>query len=1276
MQRVFCKSPFIALLFGLLLGTMRVASAGVETFDWDDTDWPSNATDVDYGLGTVNLDFDITGTMPSGRPNDLTTYSASGGFGDGDSLILGRSSGTVTLQFQTSAAVTDLQFSLYDVDNSDSVTIRAFNGATEISLTGTEITQEDAANATYSVNTASQTGSVLTGGGTNSGGNSDNGTVNVDIAGPVTRVTVDGTTTGSTSFLFALSDVTLTADDPPASTCPGDLVRLDWDNQSYPAGSLSETFSVADVAPFPDVDFDFSYSGNTGDFVGSPNEVTTFTETAGGFIDSPTLNFLHDPSPDTTSPRVTITIDLSDSLQDVRFTLADIDAATPGDFIDQVTVLGSDNGTARTPVLEALSEGSTYSFPSATEIRAHGFSDNTENNARSSVNVYFEDPVDQIQLIYDDPGGDGGDRKVILSDILFCPPSSLPVTLSHLVSRRTSEGVEVSWQTATQTLHAGFELQLLDGNGSLVAAKRLPTSKSWSVKPRSYSVTLGDARHASQVMLISHDVTGRSESFGPFSIGSEQGSLMAHRGIAWADINREVAERLKLRGLKNTEHGLIRQKGSASAAYVEVDREGIYRVTHGDLLSAGIDLTGAAADRLAVSFRGRPVSRLVNMAGPGFGPGDSIDFHGSGPEGEDAIYLSAYRYRIDLDPARVRAGTVSIAVANGAEPTQYTATVRVENDRNYDFAMPNGDPFFDRQLLAFGSPVSTDVSLDLSHIVPGGTARIQLEMIGVNDWPGSPDHHLLAYLNGSAAPFVDARTDGLTSWPVNAVVSTDSLVEGSNTIRIEVPGDTGFDFDIVYLDAYGISYPRAFVAVDDQIRFDGSSAAYAIDGFSSGDLLAYGLTEAGDLVSLAVAAEPGSLGMLARLAGVGVDGDGLFGSGFEDDTNTADNSSPQQASYFVMTGSELLRPNLSAAGSGSLSVPAATDYLIITHPAFMGPDLSGYASARSGEGYSPRIVDVLEVYDAYSFGMALPQAITDFLSDAVATSAVDHVLLVGADSYDYRDFLGLGSVSYIPTRYAQTYGLINFTPSDGLLTDLDGDEVSDLAIGRWPVRTLGDLQATISKTLEFATSGLASARSALLVADIRADGVPPFGEQSDRIGGMLSNAGGLPWPTQDKVYRDDVALSPARQQIIDSVNAGRTLTVFSGHGSPDKWAFDGLLRIEEVSMFTNSGSPTLMMPLTCYTTYWVDPNVDTLAYTLMNSGDRGAVALHGAASLSGYGENETLGGIVIGQMINQGQTLGQAILQARQQLHQQNPSLYRSVIVNWALLGDPTLRIE
>lgn len=362
--------------------------------------------------------------------------------------------------------------------------------------------------------------------------------------------------------------------------------------------------------------------------------------------------------------------------------------------------------------------------------------------------------------------------------------------------------------------------------------------------------------------------------------------------------------------------------------------------------------------------------------------------------------------------------------------------------------------------------------------------------------------------------------------------------------------------------------------------------------------------------------------------------------------------------------------------------------LVITHPAFMADHarqlhpLNQFVAHRQGQGWKVSVISISDIQTHFGGGMAVPEALTSFLRAAKAQSrTVPHVLLVGSDSYDYRDILNEGSISFIPTKYAGTQ-FVRHTPSDGLLADVTGNGVADIPLGRWPVRTLDDLQATVQKAIDW-DMNMANQRTSVWLTDERDPRLSPFSSQVERMSGILENAGWSVFPGDQIIFEEAGSAVAARNQLFDALEQGRSLTGFSGHGSPTFWSFQGILRPQDIAQLQNHGLPTLISTMACYTTYFVSPFSNTLAHTLMNglaldaagnfiADANGAVAVHGAATLSNIAQNEVFVREVLEAKLA-GQTLGEAVLSARTTAAERG---IRDLVINWTLLGDPTIRVH
>ncbi len=95
---------------------------------------------------------------------------------------------------------------------------------------------------------------------------------------------------------------------------------------------------------------------------------------------------------------------------------------------------------------------------------------------------------------------------------------------------------------------------------------------------------------------------------------------------------------------------------------------------------------------------------------------------------------------------------------------------------------------------------------------------LSVDLWGVTDWGQSPDHHAVVKLNGAQVGD-GVFFDGNDLVTLTANVAEGDLLPGVNTLTVELPGDTGVDFDLVDVDGFTVDYPRHLVAVGGRLDF-------------------------------------------------------------------------------------------------------------------------------------------------------------------------------------------------------------------------------------------------------------------------------------------------------------------------------------------------------------------------------------------------------------------------------------------------------------------------
>jgi hypothetical protein len=900
----------------------------------------------------------------------------------------------------------------------------------------------------------------------------------------------------------------------------------------------------------------------------------------------------------------------------------------------------------------------------------------TFSRFRISTDTFVDDDVDGFfSTSGPSPFGYASDGEV---EDHVISAGTLPVSISGFETRKGRKGLEVHWSTVSETENVGFYLwNYRGGDLQLLTPDMIPSKAIDAAHPQDYRYTIpaSESSRIGQLAITAVDNRGKEQMYGLFDAGQRYGRDDASSAIPWDGIRAQAEARLASLGFEragNTWRDTERTRQPTAADFL-VSQEGMQRITHDDLMAAGIDLRRQPVDRIAITVDGKPVAREIRTPevrsrfarGNGrFRASSVIEFWGEKPQMPDARYIDDLIYRVELDRRKVRRAEESLAQPARLSSREYVRTLRVAEDNKYWMTNVLADPWIMAWLRdGVASQSSHTVNFELpNRLMTDDSARIEVLLAGANDLPVAPDHHVQLKLNGEVV--AEEFFDGRIARTVTAEVPVARLKPGSNEVTVFLPGGTESPLDSINLESVTLHVPVSARSEDDRLVIHQYEAGKAIvaDGFAHSGHIARAWN--GERLKI-LQSEVAGRGMISALP-------------------------PADEGYSVWISSSdgLHRPEpLGTVGVNTL-LNESGDYLVIAHPAFLpahareSHPLNEFVEARESEGWDVRLVDITEIQAHYGGGMPLPQAVRRFLAAADNQFAYEHVLLVGDDSYDYRDLLEMGSVSFIPTFYAAT-SRIPHTPSDGLMADLDGDGVADKAIGRWPVRTLADLESIVYKTLDW-NGSMEGLRNAVWVADLEDPNQSSFQAQATRLMDQLVDAG---WTESevDSVFLNELASPDAgRDQLFGLLEQGRAFTGFVGHGAPSMWTFDGLLVPNDLAELDNFGLPTMISTSTCYTSYFVSPYSETVAHRWMNGYDEdaqgnpipgarnGAVAIHGAATLSNYQQNEFVVSRVQGYQLD-GMTLGQAVLQARRDAAERG---LRDQVINWGLLGDPTLTVD
>lgn len=711
------------------------------------------------------------------------------------------------------------------------------------------------------------------------------------------------------------------------------------------------------------------------------------------------------------------------------------------------------------------------------------------------------------------------------------------------------------------------------------------------------------------------------------------------KAIDWQSVQREQAQFRDAQRLETMAKGA--PSGTAAIADIAIAQDGWYRISFDELVAAGVAIGPTPADQVALTRAGTKVA-LVVTGQETFGKGSTIEFYGEAVR--DNLYTETAHYRLLIDRRQaLRFKDVGIdPTTTPAESAAVSATFAPE--REYTYVAPGQDPWAAKRIVRTGSSdVATTESFDIAPAAGKSTARLVASLWGGLDYAAlPPDHSVRILVNGHEV--ARTRFDGLFAHEIDVTVQDWQLQAGSNELGVEVLADTGYSSDVVYLDKFSIDYQRSL---------DLAAGAFAFDVEAADNHAAFRIANAaGDVLILR-----NRNGALAQVVGVN-DADDSFRFAF----------SARRGDRVIVLRPSQPQAVVAIAPAGPVLDPmpgAAAELLVISHPSFVDA-IQPLVDARRADGISTRVIDVEALYTAYTDGQPGPVAIQMAIEYAANRLGTRYVLFVGDDNFDYKNRLGLGAVSFIPTQYAQTTAVVRFAPVDSLYGDVDLDGKQDLVVSRMPARTTTEVDFMVAKALGY--SSHTTSGQALFASDRAQPGLSFLAASLQMQASIGSN-----WNVR-RVDLDAYATSAivtARNDLASALAAGPALTSYYGHGFPGAWGNERLLSAADMDAIA-SAPPTALMQFACWSTYFVDPRSESLAHALLAS-PGGVAVMVGQSALGFVQSNTELARALLPRLSTL--PVGDALLAATGELAASG-GMYSDVTIGALLLGDPTLQVR
>jgi CSLREA domain-containing protein len=835
--------------------------------------------------------------------------------------------------------------------------------------------------------------------------------------------------------------------------------------------------------------------------------------------------------------------------------------------------------------------------------------------------------------------------------------------LRDFAARAFDGGVLLEWRTAFEADNLGFQLYrdepggLVPVNPSLVAGSAL-TSNAALTAGQSYAWLDPAGRPGARYYLEDVDTNGVRTLHGPFWPAGTLGrgpdarprspllSQLGERPAGNAGAQRQVWEDLSAtaRGGKGSDPrawqrapaslNVERQRELAAgpAVKLSVRRAGWHRVTRAQLEAAGLS-PAADPTRLQLYADGEELAVRLDAADWPEAAG-ALEFYGTGldtPSTDTRVY---WLVEGDAPGRRVVPGKAGATtggwrsnvfpigpVSGAAFPRSFGYTLELKERLVYFSALLNGDGenFFGRVVNPAGVTQTLDVRhLDRAVEIP---ARLQLTLQGVTAVP----HEVHVELNGQ--PLGAVTFAGRERASAAFQLSPAFLREGANELRLRAAGGPS---DISLTDFARLGYTRLMRADSDRLWFPGHGGApVRVEGFTTPDVRVVDVTDPSRVEELLVAVEPVVAGGFAATVTPRA---GVFG--------------PRQLLAFTGARVGEVADARANAPSRLTSATNAADYLVITR-ASLRDALAPLVTRRSAEGLAVAVVDVEDIFDEFSYGAHTPQAVRDFLA--------------GDGSYDPRDYLGRGFSDLVPARLGDTKNME--AVSDEWFADFDGDGLSDIAVGRLPVRTPAEAALVAAKIAGHAPAD--ARQSVLLVSDRRgADGFD-FEAVSASLSALVPAGFDV-----DRVNRGAQDAAAVRSQIVGGIGEGQLVVNYLGHGSVNVWTGEGLLRNEDAAALSNADQLPFFVLMTCLNGHFADPALEGLGEVLLKAGRGGALASWGSSGMIEPEAQAVMNRELYRLLFGDPVTLGEAVRRAKTTVADRDARL------TWVLLGDPATRLR
>lgn len=669
---------------------------------------------------------------------------------------------------------------------------------------------------------------------------------------------------------------------------------------------------------------------------------------------------------------------------------------------------------------------------------------------------------------------------------------------------------------------------------------------------------------------------------------------------------------------------------SDSAVKILVNEDGLYRITLSDMQKAGFALDALTDAPLTLLDGETEIPFVVNE--------DSITFYG---QAIDSRYTRTRPYILRTGGEQPPIITIEPRSAEGQQIESVLQTVRVESNWEYDQRAAEAgaeDVWFWHRLVSNGDNAIFDLEIELPSIGEG-EAELDVSFWGLTyNMEITPDHDVDVSINGT--PLGTIAFDGQDFYTGTLTLDASVLQSGKNTITLDnsVPGEA--PVDQMWVNWAALRYPVPTVPTNGLLEIQDVNGTVVATGFDD-EPQVWDVTDPTNAALIAGAYTDGAVtvGVITKTHILMATEDG----------------------YRTAPVASLIETELTDSDNQA-------DLLIVTTRT-LAPALEPLVLAREEQGLSVRVVMMDELYDNFAGGLESPDAIVNFVRYAVEEwqdPDPRYLFLVGDATTDTLGNFANRPKNPIPSPQNYVPSMLVDVPaagetvSDARLADIDGDRKPDLAVGRWPIDTVREVESLVERTLAYEQAP--PAPMSLFSWDESNQGGAEFSSFTERL-------------LQNSEFPDATATrlpGATADELTSKWQEGAWVVSYVGHGSLDLWGKDEVLSSAQVNNIGSDYAPPVVLQFTCLTGQFAYPAADSISEVMLKNED-GPVLLVASTSLTLSTHQSPFAEAFLTELLNpEMERIGDVLQIAKTALLTENNSGIQEISDTFGLIGDPS----